>query len=454
VIQSRVWNLRVSKEGIMKVEVTVRIDEQKVATVQEEIGGRSSLEVEEQARRVLQRVGGAILERALEQVAQGTPAPMCCGRAMENRGYEGLTIHTTCGGVYQRRRRYRCRVCHRTLFPADVELCCGHHRVSRALAKRVCQLATVEHFTRLEQLLADQHGVHLSREELVDLVHDVGAVAEQSRRAEVERNPDKGSRPAWPAAEIRPPRVYVSCDGIMYCTNLSEPDPQNPGRRRLLWQQMKVGCVYWQNEAGDWRKQMVWGRESPEEFGATLFRLACRCGYREAAEKVFSADGADWCWEIQARYFSDATGILDWYHASEHLWAAGRLLFPEARLVRQWVEEAQGILWEHGAERLIDWLTGQEAKFCRSRKKRGALTGLRKYVQNREWLMDYPKYRTQKFQIGTGMMESTARQLVGLRLKGPGMHWTEQGALAVTALRAQDLNGRWHTFWKNLILVS
>jgi hypothetical protein len=122
--------------------------------------------------------------------------------------------------------------------------------------------------------------------------------------------------------------------------------------------------------------------------------------------------------------------------------------------VRQWVEEAQGILWEHGAERLIDWLTGQEAKFCRSRKKRGALTGLRKYVQNREWLMDYPKYRTQKFQIGTGMMESTARQLVGLRLKGPGMHWTEQGALAVTALRAQDLNGRWHTFWKNLILVS
>ena len=68
--------------------------------------------------------------------------------------------------------------------------------------------------------------------------------------------------------------------------------------------------------------------------------------------------------------------------------------------------------------------------------------------------MDYPTYRTREFQIGTGMMESTARQLVGLRLKGPGMHWSEQGALAVTALRAQDLNGRWHTFWKNLILVS
>jgi hypothetical protein len=109
--------------------------------------------------------------------------------------------------------------------------------------------------------------------------------------------------------------------------------------------------------------------------------------------------------------------------------------------VRQWVEEAQGILWEHGAERLIDWLTGQEAKFCRSRKKRGALTGLRKYVQNREWLMDYPKYRTQKFQIGTGMMESTARQLVGLRrfLSGLWNRWPR-------ALRLRCAVGvRWRT---------
>lgn len=438
----------------MMVEVTVRIDEQKVATVRGEIREGSSLEVEEEIRNLVQRVGGTILEVGLERVARNIRTPICCGRPMENRGYQGLTIQTTFGGVFERRRRCRCRVCGQTSYPADVELCCGTHRVSRALAKRVCQLATIEHFTRLEQLVADQHGVHLSREELVELVHDVGEVAERSRRQEVERNQDTNSRPAWPEAEFRPQRIYISCDGIMYCTNLSEPDPQNPERRRLIWQQMKVGCVYWQNEAGEWRKQMVWGRESPEEFGAALFRLACRCGYREAAEKVFSADGADWCWEIQARYFSNATGILDWYHASEHLWAAGRLLFPEANGVSRWVEQAQGILWEHGAERLLDWLTSQDAQFCRFRKKRRALMDLRKYVQNREWLMDYPTYRAREFQIGTGMMESTARQLVGLRLKGPGMHWTEQGALAVTALRAQDLNGRWHTFWKNLILVS
>ena len=41
---------------------------------------------------------------------------------------------------------------------------------------------------------------------------------------------------------------------------------------------------------------------------------------------------------------------------------------------------------------------------------------------------DYPTYRASGWQIGTGMIESTAKQLVGERLKGPGMHWQPQGA--------------------------
>ncbi len=50
------------------------------------------------------------------------------------------------------------------------------------------------------------------------------------------------------------------------------------------------------------------------------------------------------------------------------------------------------------------------------------------------------------------MMESTCKQLVGQRLKGPGMHWTEKGAIAVTALRATNLNHKWNKFWNSLVL--
>jgi hypothetical protein len=66
--------------------------------------------------------------------------------------------------------------------------------------------------------------------------------------------------------------------------------------------------------------------------------------------------------------------------------------------------------------------------------------------------MDYPHYRDQDWPIGSGMIESTGKQLVGTRLKGPGMHWCPHGATAVTALRAKDLNSQWHHFWKTLSL--
>lgn len=34
------------------------------------------------------------------------------------------------------------------------------------------------------------------------------------------------------------------------------------------------------------------------------------------------------------------------------------------------------------------------------------------------------------------------------------MHWTEAGAVAITALKATDLNGNWQAFWKSLVMAT
>jgi hypothetical protein len=436
----------------MFVQVTVRVDGREVANLDQTIDGKAA-DAEEQTQCFGRRIECVILECAFSQVAEGVRRPVCCGHPMESRGRRCRTVQTLSGEVVVQRKRYRCRFCRAERVPADEQICCGCHRITRPLAQRLCQLATVEHFTRLEQLLADQHGVHLGHEEILEVVHDVGEVAERRRRAEAESWQDSatGNR-GWPEPMALPSRVYVSCDGIMYCTNQGEPDPQDPQRRRLIWQQMKVGCVYWEDESGHWHKQMTWGRESPEEFGAALFRLACGCGYRQASERIFAADGADWCWEIRARYFGDATGILDWYHVSEHIWATGHALHADAGAAHNWVDEALKRLREQGGRSVISWLEHQRQSF--RRQKRTNLLRLRAYLELRAHLQDYPRYRQKGWQIGTGMIESTAKQLVGVRLKGPGMHWTEAGALAITALRAQDLNGRWHAFWNSLALAA
>ncbi len=289
---------------------------------------------------------------------------------------------------------------------------------------------------------------------MAKLVHDVGGAAEQKRLAEVEfwRQQPAGQR-RWPQPEITPARVYVSCDGIMYCTNQTEPDPQHPGQQRLIWKQMRVGCVNWQDDDDRWHKRVVWGQEDDFlSFAASLYRLACRCGYRQAQEKTFAADGADWCWTIHQRYFADASPVLDWYHASEHVWACGKTLHTEQDAIQAWVDTALERLRHQGGEGLLAWLLQERAS--RRGRKRQALEALIPYVQPRLDQTDYPAYRANGWQIGTGMIESTAKQLVGMRLKGLGMHWTPHGATAITALRAQDLNKNWHTFWKTLNLAT
>lgn len=69
------------------------------------------------------------------------------------------------------------------------------------------------------------------------------------------------------------------------------------------------------------------------------------------------------------------------------------------------------------------------------------------YVIDKVPLMNYSVAKQHGWQIGSGMIESTCKQLVAQRLKRPGMHWSEHGSLAITALRAIDLNGHWNEFW-------
>lgn len=156
----------------MNVEIIVRIDGREVAVVKQEISGES-LDREQQTERLKDRVGQAVLEEGFAELAQSLRRPFCCGKPMKNMGRRRVSIMSLSGELCLERTRYRCRECGQWQTPADAVICCGRHRITRHLAKQICQLATVEHFTRLEQLMADQHGVHLGHDDMLQLVHDV-----------------------------------------------------------------------------------------------------------------------------------------------------------------------------------------------------------------------------------------------------------------------------------------
>ena len=46
----------------------------------------------------------------------------------------------------------------------------------------------------------------------------------------------------------------------------------------------------------------------------------------QASQVIYLGDGAAWVWEIARTCFPQAAQILDYYHASQHLWAVAQAL--------------------------------------------------------------------------------------------------------------------------------
>jgi hypothetical protein len=71
-----------------------------------------------------------------------------------------------------------------------------------------------------------------------------------------------------------------------------------------------------------------------------------------------------------------------------------------------------------------------------------AFVAARYYDKNRD-RMDYPAYRRQGYQIGSGTIESAAKQIGTMRMKVSGAIWNEDSARKVAKARAAYLSDEW-----------
>ena len=71
------------------------------------------------------------------------------------------------------------------------------------------------------------------------------------------------------------------------------------------------------------------------------------------------------------------------------------------------------------------------------------------YFESNAHRMEYPEYLTEGWHIGSGVVESACKTVVGQRLKGAGMRWGEEGAHAMCHVRAlyRSEPGQWDAFW-------
>ncbi|MEK7215618.1 MAG: hypothetical protein AAB289_08500, partial [Chloroflexota bacterium] len=149
-------------------------------------------------------------------------------------------------------------------------------------------------------------------------------------------------------------------------------------------------------------------------------------------------DGAHWIWNLAAEHFGERVDIVDFYHASEHLWEVARTVFgagtPQAQC---WAETQRAALLTQGADPVSAAL---EALTMASPEGTALLRRERGYFRSNRTRMAYPAFRAQGLPIGSGAVESTAKHLVQLPMKRPGARWSERGAHGVLMVRTQRLS--------------
>jgi hypothetical protein len=360
-----------------------------------------------------------------------------CGNAMRFVSHRRRDIHTLLGWISLRRAYYHCQACGWSVCPYDQSSGLGAEQLSPALAKACCLLATDDSFQLSGDKVRELFGQTVSERTIERLVHHVGSVVLDQQDAQIE---NVLSQRQVPQAHVTPERLYITADGTTVC--------EHDG-----WHEAKVGCLYWENQRFHRQARYVGSFENSERFGWQLWFHACQCGLREAKEVVYIGDGARWIRNEQQKHFAKATCILDWYHASEHIWDCGKLLLGEAReATDQWVRENLDLLWDGRTRELLNALH-QHRKRYRG-PKRQALDDLIRYILTNEDQMRYDVFRSKGYDIGSGAVEAACKHVVGKRLKQSGMRWSRVGSSTTLALRIVWLNGDWKKLWSEKPLAA
>jgi hypothetical protein len=344
-----------------------------------------------------------------------------------------------CGPITLKRPWYLCRSCGHGFSPADATLGLEpRSRISSGFHAWLLALGSRTAFRDAGELLECLTGLAVSPETVRQQTERTGArlvAAEGAVSEDVQRTGQ-----AVGPVDRAPGTLVVETDGVMV---------------RYLdgWHEVKLGLVAGLVEGDLQAPSYLALRMSAERFGPRLLAEATRRGALTEigwagsifagrpiwSDVVVIGDGAPWIWKLAAEHFGRHTEIVDFYHASEHLWTLAHALQKEDSAAEAWAHARVRELYEKGSEPVLQALceaqpTDKEAAVVLRRE--------RSYIQTNAARMAYPRFRDQGLPNGSGAVESGAKHLVQQRMKRPGARWSEDGAQAVLAVRCHLLSAR------------
>jgi Uncharacterised protein family (UPF0236) len=363
-----------------------------------------------------------------------------CQYAAKFHSYQQRRVLTVHGAVQVRRAYYYCGRCKQSFLPYD-EVLGLVDEISPGLRPLVCLAGTLLPFAdAAEDVLKRFCGVRMSASTVLRCTEGEG---ERLRAQQKEGRMVQPTQvePQWTAARAEgQPVAYVGLDA--FSVPMQGVQATKAEHRMLytalLYTPQKEHTRYLVDfELDALAEQVRW--------------QARALGIARVSDLIAVTDGGNGLEEALQRHLAeDVTTILDWYHAAEHLcdfakvWQARD---EEARTL--WQTQTKGILYEQGGEALLTYLQALDLPPDTSAEVHEELRKLIGYFENNRHRTDYPRYRQNAWDIGSGPTEAGCK-IIGERLKGSGMRWVEDGAATVASLRALYVSGGriWDGFWE------
>ena len=323
----------------------------------------------------------------------------------------------------------------------------AHQQLSPALEDKLAYFGTVTVSYEAAAKLAAKVGIGVEDSTICALVQRLGAKAEAQTQARL-KPPPQEKHPERPASAL----AVLMLDGFQVRFRGPGWGKKKTEQARVEWHEEKLGVFYRHEQAvGELRGQLMekvligWQGEGLE-LGRRLHWEALRDGLGRAREVLAVADAAPWIWNVVGDRWPGAHQLLDFYHASQHLWSVGQTLHPkdEARR-RAWVEERLHRL-RRGKEPEV---LAEIAALPRRRGERGkVIRREQNYFAEQARRMNYQKLARRGWPIASGAVESGCRSRQ-CRRKRPGQFWTPTGLRHLDALEEARDHGHWDDLWVN-----
>jgi len=398
------------------------------------------------------QLGGGMLGELLaaDPGYRGPRVPCGRGHEAEFLSYRDKTIDTVLGPVTLTRAWYHCEACGHGFAPRDAGLGVAGEAMSPGLTAMNDRVAAAGPFAKAAGLLEDLAGVHLTAKRVERAAEASGAAAAAAVRDRAAMITARKLIPLPPSP--LPDKLYAAIDGTGVPVTAKETAGRDgkgeDGRART--REVKLAVFFTQDKL-DAKGYPVRDRDSSSYlatfepahvFGDLVEAEGIRRGAGHVRQLTVLGDGAHWIWNIATAKFPEATQIVDLFHAREHLHDLARVLeFMLGDQKQDWLAARLEDL-DYGD---IDGICAAARAYPLAGVKKDELDKALGYFENNAPRMRYKWFRSRGLFVGSGVVESGCKAVIGQRLKLSGMHWTVAGAGAIAALRCREASSQWET---------